>query len=211
MNVAILAASGMTGTQLIEQALAAGHNVIGLARTPGNIASDDPRVTKRKADAFDEQSIIDGLEGADAVITSVGKRDLMDKRYNLSTVAHIAVVKGMRKHGISRLLVISSTGAARIKRDGIQRNIYLFLRRKYYADMYEMEQQVMASGLDVTILRAPYLVDGPCDGNYRYIEDETYPVGVNITRANLAHFLVKEVEENKWNKRVLAIASNETK
>jgi putative NADH-flavin reductase len=209
MKVAIVAASGQTGTQLIEQALAAGHEIIGLARTPENIVSDDPRVTKRRGDAFDEDSIIDGLEGADAVITSVGKRDLLDKRYKLSTMAHAAVLKGMHKHNIRRLLVVSSTGAAQIKRDGIQRNIYLFLRRKYYADMYQMELQVMDSGLDVTVLRAPYLVDGAADGNYRVVEDENYPVGINITRANLAHFLLKELETGEWNKRVIAVVGNE--
>jgi len=208
MNIAIVAASGMTGTQLIEQALAAGHNVIGLARTPENIASTDPRVTKRKGDAFDAQSIIDALEGADAVITSVGKRDFFDKRYNLSTAAHAAVIAGMQKHKIRRLLVISSTGAARIKRDGIRRNIYLFLRRKYYADMYEMEQQVMGSGLDVTVLRAPYLVEGPCSEDYRVVEDETYPVGISITRPSLAQFLIKEVTENAWVNRVIAVVAN---
>ena len=210
MNVAIVAASGMTGTQTIEQALAAGHNVIGLARTPENIVSDDPRVTKRRADAFDEASIIDGLEGADAVITSVGKRDLRDKRYNLSTAAHAAVLKGMQKHNIKRLIVVSSTGAAQIKRDGLRRNIYLFLRRKYYRDMYEMELQVMASDLDVTIVRAPLLVDGDADGNYRVEEQEIYPVGINITRANLAHFLIKELDSNQWNKRVIAVIGNES-
>ena len=210
MNVAIVAASGMTGTQTIEQALAAGHNVIGLARIPENITSDDPRVTKRRGDAFDEASIIDGLEGADAVITSVGKRDLRDKRYNLSTAAHAAVLKGMQKHNIKRLIVVSSTGAAQIKRDGLRRNIYLFLRRKYYRDMYEMELQVMGSGLDVTVVRAPYLVDGDADGNYRIEEQENYPVGINITRANLAHFLIKELDSNQWNKRVIAVIGNES-
>lgn len=206
MRIAIVAASGQTGTQLIEQALKAGHSVIGLARTPENIASNDERVTKRKGDAFDAQSIIDGLEGADAVITSVGKRDLFDKRYNLSTAAHAAVLEGMRKHGIKRLLVISSTGAPPLKRDGIQRNIYLFLRRKYYRDMYEMESQVMDSGLDVTVLRAPYLVPGPCNGKYRVIEDENYPKGIKLSRPNLAHFLINELDNPSWNKRVIAIA-----
>lgn len=208
MKVAIVAASGQTGTQLIDQALAAGHEVIGLARTPANIKSNDPRVTKRHGDAFDEDSIIDGLEGADAVITSVGKRDLRDKRYKLSTIAHAAVLKGMAKHNIRRLLVISSTGAAQIKRDGIRRNIYLYLRRKYYRDMYEMEGQVLDNDLDVTVLRAPYLVDGPADGNYRTIEKEEYPVGINITRANLAQFLIRELETGEWSGRVVAVAGN---
>ena len=205
MKVAIVAASGQTGTQLIEQALAAGHEIIGLARTPENIVSNDPRVTKRRGDAFDADSIIDGLEGADAVITSVGKRDLLDKRYKLSTIAHAAVLEGMRKHGIKRLLVISSTGAPPMKRDGIQRNIYLFLRRKYYRDMFEMESQVMNSGMDVTVLRAPYLVPGPCNGEYRVIEDENYPVGISISRPNLAHFLINELDRGEWVGRVIAV------
>ena len=67
MKIAIIGASGQTGTELIAAALAKGHEIIGVARTPENIASNDPRVTKRKGDAFDEQSIIDGVEGADVV------------------------------------------------------------------------------------------------------------------------------------------------
>jgi len=208
VKLAIVAASGKTGTELIEQGLAAGHEIIGLARTPANIASDDPRVTKRHGDAFEARSIIDGLEGADAVITAVGKKDLFDKRYKLSTIAHAAVLEGMRRHGIKRLIVISSTGAPPLKRDGIQRNIYLFLRRKYYRDMFEMESQVMGSGLDTTVLRAPYLVDGPADGDYRVIEDENYPVGTKITRSNLAQFLVKELDNPLWTGRVIAVAGN---
>lgn len=109
-----------------------------LARSPQKILFDDPRVIKRQADGFDEASIVATLEGAEAVMTTVGKRDLRDKRVNLSTAAHRGVVAGMGAHNIKRLLVISSTGAARIKRDGIRRNIYLFLRHKYYADMHEM-------------------------------------------------------------------------
>ena len=205
MKVAILGASGMTGKQLIEQALAADHTVIGLARSPEKILFDDPRVIKRHADAFDDASVIAALEGADAVITTVGKRDLRDKRTNLSTAAHEGVIAGMRQHNIRRLLVVSSTGAAQIKRDGIRRNIYLWLRRKYYKDMYEMELQVAASGLDYTLLRAPFLVDGPCTGIYSIVEDETYPVGIQITRSNLAHFLVNEMTENSWVNRRIAV------
>jgi putative NADH-flavin reductase len=205
MKIAILGASGQTGKQLIEQGLAAGHEIIGLARSPEKILFDDPRVTKRQADAFDEASVATALEGAEAVITTVGKRDLRDKRVNLSTAAHVGVISGMRAHNIKRLLVISSTGAARIKRKGIQRNIYLFLRRKYYADMYEMEQQVMAAGLDTTMLRAPLLYDGPVTGKYRVVEDETYPNGIKIARADVAHFLIDEMTNNAWVNRVIAV------
>jgi putative NADH-flavin reductase len=146
------------------------------------------------------------LEGADAVITTVGKTNLRDKRFNLSTAAHVGVIEGMKLHNIKRLLVISSTGAARIKRDGIRRNIYLFLRRKYYRDMYEMELQVLDSGLDVTVLRAPFLIDGPVTGKYDVIAEENYPNGIRVSRADVAHFLLNELEQNAWVNRIVAIA-----
>lgn len=210
MRVAILGASGKTGTPLIEEALAQGHEVIAIARTPGKIASDDPRVTKRAGDAFDEATIIAALEGADAVITTVGKTDLRDKRINLSTAAHRSVVAGMQAHNISRLLVISSIGAAQgVKRKGLRRNIYLYLRRKYYRDMFDMEQEVLGSGFKVTMLRAPMLYDGPSEKNYRVLEKEDYLDVLRISRDDIAHFLIDEMSANKWINRTIAIADND--
>lgn len=206
MQIAILGASGKTGKQLIEKGLADGHTLIALARSPEKILFEDPRVIKRQADGFDEASVIAALEGADAVITTVGKTNLRDKRFNLSTAAHAGVIAGMKKHNIRRLLAISSTGAARIKRDGIRRNIYLFLRRKYYRDMYEMEQQVLTSDLDTTVLRAPFLIDGPAQRQYNLIEDETYPNGCRISRADLAQFALEAIEQGKHIHKVVAIA-----
>lgn len=209
MKIAILGASGKTGTELIEQALANGHEVIGIARSPEKIASVDPRVTKRCGDAYDEASVVAALQGADAVITTVGKTDLKEKRIDLSTAAHRAVVAGMREHGIKTLLVISSIGAAQgVKRKGIVRNVYLFLRRKYYGDMYQMEQEVMDSGLDVTMLRAPMLTDGPSTGEYHVMEEENYLNKLEISRADLAHFLIGELEQRQWNNRVIAVAND---
>lgn len=207
MRVAILGAAGKTGKWLIQEALEHDYDVIAIARTPENIDFDDPRVIKRQGDGFDEQSVVDALEGADAVITTVGKTDIRDKRINLSTAAHRAVMAGMRKHGIRRLLAISSVGAAQgIKRKGLRRNLYLFLRRKYYGDMYQMEKEIEASGLDATVLRAPMLYNGPRNDNYRVLEEEDYYELQRLSRADLAHFLIEEMTANKWNRRTIAIA-----
>lgn len=209
MKLAILGASGKTGTQLVEQALAGGHEVIAIARSPERIVSRDPRVDRRYGDAWDATSVIDALAGADAVITTVGKTNLKDKRIDLSTAAHRAVIAGMREHGIRSLLVISSIGAAPgAKRKGLVRNLYLLMRRKYYRDMYLMEQEVMDSGLDVTVLRAPKLVDGPAIDNYRVFEEEDYLAPLEISRADLAAWLIDELENRRWTNRVVAVANN---
>ena len=58
------------------------------------------------------------------------------------------------------------------------------------------------------MLRAPLLFDGPVSEDYRVIEDETYPVGIKISRASLAQFLIKEMTANGWVNRVIAVAEN---
>jgi uncharacterized protein YbjT (DUF2867 family) len=154
--------------------------------------------------------VVAALAGAEVVITTVGKTNLRDKRVNLSTAAHQGVVAGMREHDIKRLLVISSVGAAQgVKRKGWQRKIYLYLRRKYYLDMFQMEQEVMASGLDVTMLRAPLLYDGPATGSYSILETESYLNPLRISRSDVAQFLIDESTANQWVNRTIAIADKE--
>jgi hypothetical protein len=56
------------------------------------------------------------------------------------------------------------------------------------------------------MLRAPLLYDGPVTGQYRVIENEDYQNGIKISRADVAHFLIKELMDNSWVNRVIAIA-----
>jgi hypothetical protein len=74
--------------------------------------------------------------------------------------------------------------------------------------MYQMEKEIMSSGLDVTALRAPILVDEPVNGKYRVIENEDYLERLQISRTDLAKFLIGELENRRWNNRVIAIADD---
>jgi putative NADH-flavin reductase len=49
MNLTVLGATGATGTQLVEQALAAGHHVTALARSPKKLIITNPTSTSSKA------------------------------------------------------------------------------------------------------------------------------------------------------------------
>lgn len=206
MKIAIIGAAGETGTWLIEHALERGHEIIAIARSPEKIASNDPRVTKRRGDGFDRQSIIDGLEGADAVITSVGKKDLRDKRYYLNTATHENVLAGMRQHGIKRLVPISSIGAAKLPRKGIRRNIYLYLRRKYYGDMNDMEVQVLESDRDVTVVRAPFLHNAAARNVFQTIEGNVLPGGRKVSRADLSNFVLDVIEKKMHMQKIVSLA-----
>jgi putative NADH-flavin reductase len=209
MRIAILGAAGQTGRELIAEALRRGHAVIGLARQPEKIAAGDPRVTRRRADAFDRASVIEGVSGADAVITALGKRALRDPRVDLNTVGHRNVLEAMNAHGIRRLIVISSFGAAQgVRRNGIRRKIYLFLRRRYYRDMHDMEGIVLAERtINSTIVRAPMLDNGPVEGRYEVVAGNYLPAGLHISRADLVRFVLDVLDQRQYPGTIVALAN----
>lgn len=197
----------MTGERLIAEALRRGHTVIGLARTPANIKGDPAQVEKRFGDAFDRPSVIDGLKGADAAITTVGKRDLFDRRYWLNTEAHRNVIDGMTIHGLKRLVAISSFGAALdFTRPGVRRKIYLYLRRKYYGDMQAMERMVIGAPLEGIAVRAPMLYNTPARAAYFVEKGRNVPGGRSVSREDLAAFVLDCVEKPDYVGHVVALA-----
>lgn len=207
MKIAILGAGGMTGERLIAEAIRRGHTVIGIARTPDRIKGDAPHVERRKGDAFDRESVIEGIAGAEAVITTVGKRDLLDSRVTLNTAAHTHVIEGMRRHGIRRLVAISSFGAALdFTRPGIRRKIYLYLRRRYYGDMQEMERLVLGAGIDAVVVRSPMLYNTPARGQYEVEQDRNIPGGRTLSREDLAAFALDCVEKPDHLGHIVSVA-----
>ena len=70
----------------------------------------------------------------------------------------------------------------------------------------EMERVVMASGLDWTIARPPKLTNGPLTENYQ-VEDGRMPHGrIWISRADVAHFLLGELEGDAHTRQVIGMA-----
>jgi len=65
---------------------------------------------------------------------------------------------------------------------------------------------VTASDLDWTIVRPPRLTNGPVTGRYR-IEDDRMPRGgSSVSRADVAHFLLDELERGAHVRRMVGMA-----
>ena len=81
MNFALIGATGGTGRAFIDQALAAGHSVTALARTPAKLQALADKVKTVPADARAPESLKQALAGSfDAVICIVGASGLMEAR-----------------------------------------------------------------------------------------------------------------------------------
>jgi uncharacterized protein YbjT (DUF2867 family) len=77
---------------------------------------------------------------------------------------------------------------------------------KRYADLALMEDVVRESGLDWTILRPPQLIDKPLTGTYRTAYGQNVRCGLRIRPADVAHLMLRVLEQPNSIKQSIAIA-----
>src|ERR1700712_548568 len=100
MRIAIIGASGRSGKAAVAHALGAGHEVIAVVR---KAASAPAGTTVRVADARDVAALTVALQGADAVISSLGRVAPPAADDPILADGARALVSAMDAAGVSRL------------------------------------------------------------------------------------------------------------
>lgn len=200
MNILILGAAGGTGSQLVRQAVAAGHRVTALARDPTRLKLSAPNLFLFPADASDAEALHDALEGQDAVVCALGNPT--PRRRNPSLVAAVAgLVRLMETAGPRRLVYLSTilVPESRARAGRFAATFAPLLIGNDIADHIDKERAVAASGIDWTIVRATKLSNGSPNGRYLAGTDAiaTKSLGT-VPRADLAQFMLSVLEDNRF-------------
>ena len=72
MKIAILGATGLTGKQVVQQALDADHEVLAIVRTPEKMSIQHDHLTVVVGNIFNADDLKQHIEGVDAVISTIG-------------------------------------------------------------------------------------------------------------------------------------------
>jgi uncharacterized protein YbjT (DUF2867 family) len=128
---------------------------------------------------------------------------------NLITRAAPRIVDAMRRHGVRRLVFTSAFGIGATRRDTprLPRLFIATLLRDIYADKERGEQAILASDLDWTIVYPVGLTDGPRTGRYRVGEHLALHGFPTIPRADVAEFLLRQLEDRSFLRKGVLIAS----
>ncbi|HEV7980861.1 NAD(P)-binding oxidoreductase [Amycolatopsis sp.] len=207
MKITVFGATGGIGGHVVRQALEAGQQVTAVVRDPARLDVRHERLDVVTADVMDPAAIADAVKGRDAVITSLGARDLKP-----STVARDSarsIMAAMTRTGTRRLLVVSNSGMIR-EGDGffvrtLVKPVVGRVLREPWADMAAMEELIFASDLDWTIVRPPRLTDGELTGSVRS-KIGANPRGFTVARADVADFLLKAVDDDTFSRFPVSIA-----
>lgn len=211
MRLTIFGASGKTGRRLVEQALAAGHEVTAVVRDPAGLPVRHDRLAVVGADVLDPEAIEPAVAGADAVVSALGPRPPRN-RSSIMSAGTASILDAMRAAGTSRLVVVSAAPVAGDDRGAtlpdrlLARPLLRALLRGLYADMAVMEDIVRRSGMDWTIVRPPQLTDGPRTGTYRRATDANLRRGYRISRADLADAILASLQDPDAVKATIAVA-----
>ena len=198
MNITVFGATGGTGTALVEQALAAGHEVTAVVRDPARIkVAPHPRLRVVTADVMDPASIAPALAGTDAAVNTVGPHGLGRTTIQQDSVR--SILQAMHQAGARRLLHISGSSTVDDGESWYMRFPVKPLARATFlgnscTDMRGAESLIRASDMDWTIFRPPALNSKPARG-YRTAIDRNLPHGFSVTRADLAACMVAMLPE----------------
>jgi putative NADH-flavin reductase len=200
-KVLVIGASRGIGLEAVRIALRAGHRVRALARSAAGIPIQDAGLENVSGDALDRDRIRNALRDVDVVIQTLGvdfSPRLIFEGTTLFSRATRVLVDAMKDAGVKRLISVTGLGAGDSRSHGglaYDRVIFPLLLKRVYDDKDVQEWIIRSSGLDWTIARPGLLTNGPITNHYRVLTaSKDWRFGM-ISRANVADFLVRQIED----------------
>ncbi|MDB5110172.1 MAG: family oxidoreductase [Mucilaginibacter sp.] len=209
LNVVVLGANGGIGKHAVLSALNAGHQVTAILRTPANLEITHPNLQIVQGDIMKPETLDKYLENKDVVISAIGKNSL--KKTTLYSQGNKNLIDAMKRAGVNRAFFISASGLEvnpthSLLVKFLTKFILQTLLRNMYADLWKMEKIVKESNINWTIMRPPKLLNSPETGKYRTAIDHYLNNGLEISRADVAHFIVNNLTNKAIIKKTVEIA-----
>ncbi len=161
MKITVFGATGRTGRHVLAEGLRRGHQMTAFTRHPQ--ALDDPTALAAvvHGDARDPDAVRKAIDSADAGISTIAGAVRNDP-HRLADIARV-LTQAMADRGVRRLVVTSAYPII-VDNPPLAMAVLRRLLATPYADNAAMEQLVVTSGLDWTIVRLNRLTNKPATG-----------------------------------------------
>jgi putative NADH-flavin reductase len=212
VKLTIFGGTGEAGRQLIEQALAEGDDIVAFARNPLKLALHHEHLTVVQGDLHDKAGIERAVNGADAVISLLGPRPGEDSKSNPLTQGTRNIIAAMKRFSVRRLIVVSTPSASAPNdlpdlKFKMLVSIIKTTMRPVYEEIVSVAQIVQNCDLDWTIVRVSILNNNPEFGKVRIGYLGRGEVGTQLSRADMAGFILDELKNARYIRQMPAISN----
>jgi putative NADH-flavin reductase len=203
MHLAILGGTGRTGVLLVRRALDAGHTLRVLARAPGKVTVQHPRLTVVAGDASNPADLGRLVEGVDAVISALGPARGQEDACSRATQAVLST--GVRRYVLTSGAGLDVPGDEKDLMGRVVSRLVRLLTPAIVRDKQRELALVQQSSCEWTLVRPPRLVDAAGTGRPR-VDGKNAP-GSKLARADLADFLLTCATERRHVREAPFLAS----
>ncbi|GEJ43844.1 NADH-flavin reductase [Chryseobacterium sp. ON_d1] len=197
-KIAVIGGTGKSGEYLVRHLLEKGYSLKLLVRCPENQSFESQLIEVVKGDARDETAIYKLIEGTDLVISTLGQPK---GEKSIFSDAAKNIIRVMNHLGISRYIV--TTGLS-VNTPSDQKNEKVKMATDWMyqnypettADKQKEYELLLESNLDWTLVRLPLI--NLTDENFATEANLTDCKGENISAADLAGFLVSQIENSDY-------------
>lgn len=109
-KIVLIGASGFIGSAILNEALNRGIQVKAVVRDPGKINISNVGLKVVKADVSSVETVAEIVKGADAVISAYNPGWTNPDIYNETLKTYPAILEGVKKAEIKRLLIVGGAG-----------------------------------------------------------------------------------------------------
>jgi len=196
MKVTVFGAAGRTGREVVRLAAERGHEVRAFVRSPAELGAASAVV----GDARDANAVTEAIDGADAIVSVLALMSAdAEPEYSEATRT---IVDAAASSGVRRIVVTANND---VLTDREVTGDFAAHAREHRRNRATVE----ASGLDWTMLAAPWVTDDEPRGAYEAVVDGKGP-GRRIATADLALAIVDAVERDGWIRHVVGVSAAPT-
>ena len=201
MRVLVVGATGGTGRQLLQQALAQGHQVTAFVRDPVKLKITHTNLRIARGDVLDYASVESAMRGQSAVLSALGhKRFFYPNKIQSNGMRNI--LRAMKACDVPRLICETALGIGNsVGRLGLPHTFFILplILPFYMWDKLRQEELIAASDRDWVIVRPGVLTNGEARGSYRHgPKVGSYLWPVRISRADVADFMLKQLTDDAY-------------
>jgi putative NADH-flavin reductase len=203
----VLGATGGTGQLLVGQALEHGHEVTAFVRDPAKLPVRHERLLVTAGTMDDSLGTLEQtMNGRDVVISVLGVGSSL-KSGHLIERSVPRMIAAMRSAGIGRLIFTSAIGVGDSFSEAplFSKLVIRVLLRDIYPDKLIGENLIRKSDLDWTIVQPAGLTNGPLTQHYRAGEHVRHRSFATVSRADLAHFLVSQLDDRTYVRKIVQL------